>query len=512
MTVSAEQLADFGALEKARALWANHDLDAALDAFEAAICERPGNLRALLEAARAFGGRHEIARAETLLAEATRLGGDDDRVSPVIAQSYARIFRQERAIDLLEQQDQVPPAIRAELAVLYEQSGRLDEALAAIEACIREAPGAPEPKLVRGRILRRMGQLRDAEAIFTSLVKDGLDVRVQAEAWSELCHIRDAEGDYAAAAKAIGRAHALVLSLPQTGPLIARARANNVALGRLSERLDRRTIESWRRATVAPDPRCSGIAHLIGFPRSGTTLLERCLDAHPDLVASPERVVFSRDIFPRLCRAGGDALTLETLNAIPPDALARERTRYIDYMEAALGEPLSGRVHLDKNPNHTSLLPGLLRLFGDSRFIVALRDPRDVIVSCILRMFRLTETSAMLLSWETACEMYRFEMETWLRYRELLDADTWVEVRYEDVVADFEREAQRSLDAVGLSWDESVRDYRSQIANRHVNSPTHTEVRQPIHRDSIGRWRHYRQYLEPHMQQLAPLIKAFGYE
>ena len=203
-------------------------------------------------------------------------------------------------------------------------------------------------------------------------------------------------------------------------------------------------------------------------------------------VASPERVVFSRDIFPRLCKAGGGALSVETLNAIPRDAIARERTRYIDYMEAALGEPLSGRVHLDKNPNHTSLLPGLLRLFEESRFIVALRDPRDVIVSCVLRMFRLTETSAMLLSWETACEMYRFEMETWLRYRDLLDADTWVEVRYEDVVADFEQQACRSLEAVGLSWDERIRDYRTQIINKHVNSPTHSEVRRPIHTDSIG--------------------------
>ncbi len=512
MTVSAEQLSDFSTLHKARALWAKHELDSALDAFDMALRERPGNLRAILEAARAFGGRHEIARAETLLEKASRLGGDDRRVSPVIAQSYARIFRQQRAIELLEKQEQVPPAIRAELAVLYEQSGRLEDALAAIEACIRDAPSAPEPKLVCGRILRRKGQLQDAETIFSSLAKDDLDVRIQAEAWAELCYIRDAEGDYEAAAQAIGQAHTLVLGLPLTRQLIARARANNAALGRLSERLTRRSIESWRSAAFEPGPRCSGIAHLIGFPRSGTTLLERSLDAHPGLVASPERVVFSRDIFPRLCKAGGGALTVETLNAIPRDTIARERTRYIDYMEAALGEPLSGRVHLDKNPNHTSLLPGLLRLFGESRFIVAQRDPRDVIVSCVLRMFRLTETSAMLLSWETACEMYRFEMETWLRYRDLLDADTWVEVRYEDVVADFEQQARRSLEAVGLSWDERIRDYRTQIIDKHVNSPTHSEVRRPIHTDSIGRWRHYRQHLEPHMHRLEPMIKAFGYD
>lgn len=515
VTVADEQLADFPELHRARQLWGANKLDAALEAFEAAIRARPSNLKALLEAARAFGGRHEIARAERLLDEASRLSGGDARVTPIIAQTYARAFRPHRAIELYQelaaQHGGLPPVMQGELAGLLEQLGRLEDALVAIDACIAQARGAPEPKLVRARILRRLGRNVDATAALRPLAELRDHPAVAAEAWTELCYVQDRAGEYEQAAASIARAHQIVLGMPQAPTLLQRAEANNIALGRLAESLSAEDFERWAGATFDVDPRCSGIAHLIGFPRSGTTLLEQCLDGHPDLADSPERVVFARDIFPRLCRAGGGPLTLATLDAIPHHAIAAERIRYVDFMAAALGESLGGRVHLDKNPNHTSLLPGLFRLFPESRFIVALRDPRDVVASCVLRTFQLTEFSAMLLTWESACRMYAFEMGTWLRYRELLPEGSWVEIRYEDTVSDMEAATRRALGVLELPWDGSVLRYRERTRDKHVNSPTQTEVRQPVYTRSVGRWRHYAEHLEPHLDVLRPYLDAFGY-
>jgi len=428
MPIAQDQVADFPSLRSARQLWASGSLDAALDRFERALAERPTNLKCLLEAARAFGGRHEIARAEALLERADALAEGDARVAPMIAQSYARMFRPHRAIELLSATPSLPAPLLGELATLHEQVGRLDDALSTIDACIRLAPSAPEPGLVRARVLRRMGRDEQAATILHTLVGGDHKPMLLAEAWTELCYVRDRMGDYEGAVEAIDHAHELMLQRPGARQLLERAKANNRALGALSRELDRATLDAWADPPPPRDGRVRGVGHLIGFPRSGTTLLEQALAAHPGLAASPERVVFCRDVFPRLCRAGGGPLTLGTLNAIPGAVIERERSRYLDYMEAALGEPLGGRVHLDKNPNHTSLLPGLVRLFPESRFVVALRDPRDVVVSCFLRSFQLTEFSAMLLSWESACEIYAFEMCTWLRYREVLDASDWVEV------------------------------------------------------------------------------------
>jgi hypothetical protein len=222
-------------------------------------------------------------------------------------------------------------------------------------------------------------------------------------------------------------------------------------------------------------------------------------------------VAFLRDALPALCRAGGGPLTLATLDAVPPAVLARERGLYLARMEAALGEPVGSRLHLDKNPNHTGLLPGLLRLFPRSRLVVALRDPRDVVTSCVLRTFRLSEFSVMLLDWRSAAELYAVEMGAWLRYRAALDPACWIETRYEDGLDDPAGEMRRVVAALGLPWDDAVMDYRARIQLKVVNSPTQTEVRLPPYRSAVGRWQAYAPWLEACLPVLQPFIEAFGY-
>ena len=511
MSIDDAQLEDFPTLAKARSLWDRGRLDAALAAFDAALREQPHNVKALLEAARAFGGRHEIARAETLLDRARAIGGADKRIAPVIAQSYGRIFRPARAIALLEAMDETPAPITAELATLYEQAGRLDDALATIEKCIAAAPSAAPPQAVRGRILRRMGRNERAKAVLRPLTRSQ-DALARAETWTELSYLLEAEGDPDAAADAIERAHDIARRSPGAAQLAARARANNAALGALAADFDATAVARWRTPPYECDPRVRGVAHLIGFPRSGTTLLEQRLDAHPDLADSPERVIFARDVFPTLCRAGGGALSLASLDAAPRSLIVAERRRYFDYMEAALGEPLRGRLHLDKNPNHTSLLPGLVRLLPESRFVVALRDPRDVVTSCVMRSFALTEFSAMLLDWRSACELYAFEMGTWLRHREALDPADWFELRYEDLVDDAATATNEALAFLDLTEIDDIASRNDHLREKVVNSPSQSEARKPIYRRSIGRWRDHRRRLEPHLHLLAPFIRAFGYD
>jgi hypothetical protein len=331
------------------------------------------------------------------------------------------------------------------------------------------------------------------------------------QAWGEWCQLRDRQGDYGGAVAAVEKAKAILRAAPQAVRLSKQALVNNEVLARLYTALDRATLDAWRAEDLPPDPRVSGVAHLLGFPRSGTTLLEQVLAAHPGLVDSPERVVFSRDVLPAVYRPGGtEPLTLDALRAVPRGRLVAQRTRYLDAMESALGEPLGGRVHLDKNPNHTSLIAGLVRLFPESKFVVSLRDPRDVVVSAYLRNFHLTEFSASFLTWGGTCLMYAFEMGVWLRLRELMEGN-WVEVRYEDTVADLEGQARRALGFLGLPWDEGVVRYRERRRGKVVNSPTHDAVRQPIYRRAVGRWRHYEPWLGPYLGRLEPFVKALGY-
>lgn len=506
--------ADFPVLRRARESWAANRLDEALVLFDRALRERPGNVKAMLEAARAFGLRHEVGRAEAILQRAEELAGDDPLVAPVIAASYRQVFRPGKAVELFERvrtrMGSLGPAHLAELAILYEQTNQVEQAWEAIEASVEKAPSAPEPLLVKARLARRRGDHGTAERLLIGLTERvGAPPMLYVQSWGELCQVRDRAGDYDGALGAIEHAKAILRALPQAQHLLRQAHLNNQVLGAVYESLDRATVASWTGATPPSDPRCSGIAHLVGFPRSGTTLLEQVLGAHPGLVDSPERVVFSRDIF-RAMYAHGGALSLDSLRTIPPGVLLAQRRRYLDYMEAAQGEPLGGRVHMDKNPNHTSLIVGLLRLFPESRFIVSLRDPRDVLVSCYLRVFNLTEVSACFLTWEGAAMIYAFEMGVWLRLREVLQG-SWIEVRYEDTVADLGLQARRALEFLGLPWDEGVLSYLEQGRRKVVNSPTHEAVREPVYTRSIGRWRHYEPHIRAHAPGLDRFLRAFGY-
>src|SRR5262249_14942447 len=249
------------------------------------------------------------------------------------------------------------------------------------------------------------------------------------------------------------------------------------------------------------------VALLTGFPRSGTTLLEQILDSHPGLVSSDEREAFARDIFPAMWMTPQTPKpTLAALDAMPPARGAQQRDRYFRYMEAALNQPIGDRVHLDKNPPFTLLIPAVLRLFPEMKLLIALRDPRDVILSCFMQYLPLNTNSVCYLSLERAAERYALDLGVWLRLRSLLP-NAWLEVRYEDTVHDLEREARRSLDFLGLPWDPQVLGYRERMRTKAVSSPTYEAVAQPLYTRAIGRWKNYARYLEPCLPRLEPLVQ-----
>ena len=88
----------------------------------------------------------------------------------------------------------------------------------------------------------------------------------------------------------------------------------------------------------------------------------------------------------------------------------------------------------------------------------------------------------------------------------------WIEVRYEDTVADMERQARTVLQFLGLPWDDAVLEYQRRAQRKHVHSPTYEAVTKPVYSSSIGRWRNYAAQLAPCMPVLRPFVEAFGYE
>jgi len=502
---------DVPELRHARALWQANRFDEALQLFEAAAKKYPQNLVALVDGSRALGARFEIRRAEALLQRLQKLAGSRPDILHLVGQTYRMIFRPDEAMacfqKVLKTTRDTPDAY-LELAVLYERRHRLDEAYSLIGDCLRSAPDYLEAELFKARLLRRMGRAPESDKLVHQLAaNEHAHPLVRAQALAEIAQRRDREEDYPGAMRAMLQCKQILRE--HEAPVLHEAEVVMDQLKQLTDTLTPAHFRRWAEVASGFDPVKAAV--LTSFPRSGTTLLEQVLDSHSGLVSSDEREAFARDIFPAMwLTSATPSPTADALDAVPQDRLEGLRRRYFDYMSAALNEPIGDRVHLDKNPPLTLLLPGFLRLLPEARLLIALRDPRDVVISCFMQYLPLNPNSVCFLTLERTARRYANDLDTWRKLREMI-ASPWLEVRYEATVQDLEREARRAVSFLGLPWEEQVLNYRDRLKQKVVGSPTYEAVSQPLYTRAIGRWKHYQEFLEPCLPVLEPSIRAFGY-
>ena len=201
---------------------------------------------------------------------------------------------------------------------------------------------------------------------------------------------------------------------------------------------------------------------------------------------------------------------LSILDSVPSSVREMARTAYWQQTEAIFEEPIGERMLIDKNPGMMIMMPIVNWAFPEMKTLVALRDPRDVVLSCFMQSVSLTSISVNWLSLEHAAAYYARVMQTWLTVRPLTEG-TWIEFRYEDVVADLEREARRILEFLGLPWDDKVLKFYEHAREKIVRSPTYRDVTQPVYHKSIGRWKNYAKHFEPALKILEPYVREFGY-
>jgi Flp pilus assembly protein TadD len=266
--------------------------------------------------------------------------------------------------------------------------------------------------------------------------------------------------------------------------------------------------QPWREAPQ-PRPRAAAPkAHifLVGFPRSGTTLLENVLAAHPDVVGLEEKDCLSAVSTAYVASDEG----LQRLARISAQEAARQREAYWSAVRGFGIEP-RGRVFIDKMPLSSVLLPVVAKLFPNARVLFARRDPRDVVLSCFRRRFGMNPSMYQLLTQDGAAAYYDVVMRLSERYRDLLPLPQHL-VRYEDLVDDFEGTVRAACDFLGLEWDEAIRDFAAKARSRGISTPSAAQVARGLNREGQGAWHRYREQMAPILPLLDPWVERFGYE
>jgi hypothetical protein len=159
---------------------------------------------------------------------------------------------------------------------------------------------------------------------------------------------------------------------------------------------------------------------------------------------------------------------------------------------------------IDKYPIHILHLPLINLLFPDSQVIVALRDGRDVCLSAFAQFFRINPMTINFRSWQHTAAFYHSVMDFWFFIRSRLTLP-WLEVRYEDTVADLPAAARRMLAFLHMPWSDEVLAFHEHAKKRTVNTPSYVAVTQPVSQRAVGRWKNY----ETHINEIAPILQPF---
>jgi tetratricopeptide (TPR) repeat protein len=471
------------------------------------------NLWFELGAAAAADLDFELARQ--VLDHAELMASEDSAVLVALGQQYHRLRQPARARACFERAARVAPSsshARLSWAAWLERERRLDEAWEQTEACLARNPRDIAALYYRAFLLHRKGHAVEAQALLRDLIQtDAGDPNVKISSLHLLAVVLDELGQYAEAmewllkAKALTRQHNNIAALELTYQKAARRRRSLLA------QLTPEMIRRWR--LNAPSPASpKKLALLGGHPRSGTTLLEQILGAHPSIRAFDESDAFVVEIGDRLFPADPfPPLTAAVLDALSPVRQAELKGRYFKSLFREVDGETAAEVLIDKNPSPTASLPLWLRMFPDSKVIIALRDPRDVVISCFFQNLALTPMNVNFLGLDRAIQHYADLMDVWLRLRELGGFD-WIETRYEDIVAGAETEGRRVTEFLGLTWHPAQANCHEAAHARFVFSPTYNEVAKPVHNRAVGRWKHYAAALEPFHPRFAGYLHAFGYE
>ncbi len=401
---------------------------------------------------------------------------------------------------------------------------RLEEAVRAFEAALAVQPGLAAAWLELGSARDIVGDDAGARAAYEqvrSLVPGG------AEAWAALATIALRHGDVAQARQLAEEAIRRQPDHPGASLVLASAeverdetvRANAARFGdggrieshlelvlRLTRWFERQDPADWRERT-APDGAASPVRRhvfLLGYPRSGNTLVENILASLPDVRALEERPTLADSDLAFLRDDG----TLDQLAHLDPALAERQREAYWRRVRAEVPD-VDGKVFVDMAPLNGIKLPMIARLFPDAVVVLCRRDPRDVVLSCFRRHFRVNASTYQMTGLERAARHYDAVMRLVELYLAVLPLPVHV-VHYAALVADFDASTRALTEFVGVPWTEAVREFSRTAATRDVRTVSATQVRRGLF-DGTRQWERYREQMAPVLPVLDPWVKKFGY-
>lgn len=472
------------------------DLDGAVDAFRRAITLRPDIVEMVFNLSEALAAAERDEERRAVMREAARVSPDDVKVLTELGLAESSMLDFEAAERAYREAIRLDPralSAHLELGLLLENLNRTDELAALVEAGKARRLTGPEPGFIEAWSLRRRGRFAEALPLAEATPETIHPVR-RSQLIAEI-HDRLGDSERAFAAfEAMNRASLAGKPAPP-GPSYRESVAAN-AKSMTPER-----VAAWTAIEVEPVP--AAPIFIVGFPRSGTTLLDTLLMNVPALHVLEELPILREVEASILGETDPGRWTASEVRAL--------RARYFEVLDAQ-APPAPGQIVVDKHPLHMARMPIVHRLFPDASIVLVERHPCDAALSCFMANFNLNQAMRSFTDLRETALTYDAVFDAWTRAQTLLPLRVH-RVRYERMVSDLGAEMRSLLQFLGLPWDEGVLDNQASAASRgHVRTASYAQVTEPIYQRSAGRWERYRAQLAPVLPILAPWAERMGYD
>lgn len=403
--------------------------------------------------------------------------------------------------------------IAARRVVLYERSNQLERAREELQqlplAALEQLPADAHDARAEGWSAHAVLALRDADhaaaaALYRRVLTLDLDEQQRAAAAFGLAAASDRQGRPRETVQALQAAHAAQLAIArEVVPELMQPHSRPLQM--TDQRVARVAFRAWQPLPAPAEARQP--VFVVGFPRSGTTLLEQMLDAHPDFRSMDERA-FIHDLAEGMELAGQHYP--DGLAGLTADEAGQLREVYFRRVGQVVPD-LGSRRLVDKNPLNMLCLPMIVRLFPRSPIILCLRHPCDVLLSCYMQPFRSPAFMVLCSSLQRLAEGYVQAFEQWQQHVDVF-APRVLEWRYESVVSRFE-DSVAHLGAFLDIEDTAPLARFSEHARgkRFISTPSYAQVVQDISNKAVGRWQAYRDLFEPVLPTLRPVMQRLGY-
>ena len=263
--------------------------------------------------------------------------------------------------------------------------------------------------------------------------------------------------------------------------------------------------ENWKRLNLKKD--FKDPIFLVGFPRSGTTLLDTILRSHPLIEVLEEKPTIDKFIN-HLRKKDKD--NLSELEIVDENYITEVRNIYFNERNKYI--KFDNKItYIDKMPLSIIHVGELIRFFPEAKFIFALRNPYDVVLSCFMQNFTPNNAMVNFFNLHDASTLYDLVMSLWVQYSKLYQSNLFT-IKYEDVVNNFDKSINELLNFLELDWSDRVKEYYNTAKKRDIiNTPSYNQVNMPLYKNSISRWKNYEDKFLECKVFLDKWVKKFNY-